>query len=347
LKKNAIRKILDSYMFDHLLWFAATLLWYKAFLFRCVDELSLSASVCIFLGIATVCFGIGILMDRHKGRKVVHILLDIGITYGLYTVVSHYHTGMKLIPYTIRIVGFISAFYLILFAICNVRGFKWNVNYLKRYLLQLLTGIRYVLGIGMLGVLVALSFYQVFGLSMIVSHKDRVSLYEIEDKYRDSRTEYLSLLQKDRWKELSLDERLNVLQIVADIEKENLGVSHDIRVGANNIDQDIRGCYSDSSYEIVLNIDYLSESNSLEMVRTICHETRHAYQHQLIDLYEQLDDKYKSLMIFDDVSSYRYEFRNYSDLKEDYDDYFTMNCEIDSRSYAEEASKKYLDYINE
>ena len=55
------------------------------------------------------------------------------------------------------------------------------------------------------------------------------------------------LLQEDEWEKLSAQERLDVLQTVANIEQRYLGLPNELNVGVANLDADILGYYTDQT----------------------------------------------------------------------------------------------------
>ena len=65
------------------------------------------------------------------------------------------------------------------------------------------------------------------------------------------------LLQEDEWEKLSAQERLDVLQAVANIEQRYLGLPNELNVGVANLDADILGYYTDKTHEIIVSADSL------------------------------------------------------------------------------------------
>ena len=145
--------------------------------------------------------------------------------------------------------------------------------------------------------------------------------------------DFLSL-QEEIWVDLSVTERLNVLQKVANYEVSYLGLPHELNVTAELLDEGTLGCYIDSIHSININVDFLSEGNAHEILETLAHEVYHAYQRRLVDLYNSTDEQYKNMMLLHRASVYREEFESYVDGDEDYIDYLFQVVEIDSDAYA-------------
>ena len=335
------------YFFDCSIWTLATWFWYKLLLFRCIGTLSLLSSVSICLGLVLGCAVIGAVIDRVEGYNWKNIVLNLITAYGIYTMLAYFHLRKTPFLIIVSVTIVVSLVYLLLFILCNLKSFRLNSRYLLRYSSGALRGIRQVTGMGMIVIMIPLVIHQFPGFSMLVSKEKPVTEYEIGDQTISKNIEKLTSLYEETWKELSVDERLEVLQTVADIERRYLGIPHELLVGANNPNNSERGGYYDTSHEIVLNLDYLSSCTAQEAVTTVAHECFHAYQHRIIDAYDELDDDLKGLYIFDDAVIYKEEFLNYIDSEKDPIGYWNMSCEMDCRKYGEDAAEEYLDRVYE
>lgn len=169
------------------------------------------------------------------------------------------------------------------------------------------------------------------------------------DQTMENSMDTLLLLQESEWKDLPVDERLDVLQTVVNIEKNNLGMSTDLNLRAASLKQGLSGYYSDSRQEIVVNLETLKDAAAQEMLEVVCHEVRHGYQHRLVDAFRSVDDAYKELSVFSDAKVYEEELSNYIDGnggKDEMWDYYQQDVERDARNYAESCVEKYFVRIN-
>lgn len=103
----------------------------------------------------------------------------------------------------------------------------------------------------------------------------------------------INLLQEDIWDILSLQERLNVLQTIANIEASYLGLPHELNVISAVMDEETLGYYNDQIHTVAFNIDFLRQGNSADILETLTHEAFHAYEHRLVDLYEHATNELK------------------------------------------------------
>lgn len=74
------------------------------------------------------------------------------------------------------------------------------------------------------------------------------------------------------WKDLYVQERLDVLQSVANVERYRLGIPNELNAGAANLNHGTKGYYSDRTHEIILSLDSLLYDSSWELLDTTCHE---------------------------------------------------------------------------
>lgn len=155
------------------------------------------------------------------------------------------------------------------------------------------------------------------------------------------------LLQEDRWAELSAQEKLDVLQTVANIEATYLGIPHELHVKTDMLGEWVLGCYADDSHTIFVNAEMYLEESAHEMVRVISHEAYHAYEYRLVDLYQGASDSLRNLRLFNRISKYEYEFNNYIDGELDAVGYALQLVEIDSDAYAASAVDDYYEAIAE
>lgn len=85
-------------------------------------------------------------------------------------------------------------------------------------------------------------------------------------------------------------------------------------------------------------------NDPMDLVNTICHESYHAYEHRLIDMYESSSDQYKQLKVFEYATEYQKEFNNYTEYLpelDNYEEYYYQLCEADARDYADVREFEY------
>lgn len=164
-----------------------------------------------------------------------------------------------------------------------------------------------------------------------------------------SEIETLLVFSDGTWEQLTNIEKLGILQTVTNIEAVYLGIPYELTVGAAALKDNVVGGYNDSSHSVLVDLDSLENDSAYDLLDTILHEARHAYQHSLISLYQIAAPEYKQLLVFKEVQQYNAEFSNYAHGTSDetFDDYYYQACEEDARTYADDRSWVYWYYIED
>lgn len=150
------------------------------------------------------------------------------------------------------------------------------------------------------------------------------------------------VLDEDIWKEMDIGEKLDALQTVADMNRDFLGISHELNVASSNTRESVSGHYSDKSHLITIGLDSLLTDSAQDLVNTVSHEAYHAYQYRLVDQYENADEDSRLLLIYQDAAIYKEEFDQYIDGDDDFIGYYLQSCEMDARDYADTFTRNLL-----
>ena len=152
-------------------------------------------------------------------------------------------------------------------------------------------------------------------------------------------TETLSNLKQEKWEELTIQEKLEVLQVVCNIERNYLGVANTITVKSAVLEDNVLGEYLDEKYTILIDLDHLNTASARSVLNTITHECYHCYQFRLIDLYDNSNEIDRNLAMFNHVEEYKEEFINYN--SDGGYEYYNQSVEVDAREYAQAAVVDY------
>lgn len=157
----------------------------------------------------------------------------------------------------------------------------------------------------------------------------------------------LTQLEPDRWSTLDEEQKLAVLQTVADIEADAYGLPDRLIVRTKNLSAGTWAEYAHYRRSVTIDTRHLREEQADEVLRSVLHECRHAYQHQLVSLYDSAEDQHKDLLIFReaDVSAIKDSFDNYVEGDRDYEYYLSQRCEADARAWADERYVVYYEAI--
>ena len=153
-------------------------------------------------------------------------------------------------------------------------------------------------------------------------------------------------LKIEVWQDLCLQDKVDLMQIVANLESDNLGMTKGVKVVVAEIAPYIDGQYVYPEGTIYLHPKLLEKDRAWEALETICHEQFHAYQYKLAELYNYTAEEYRNLMMFDKIEQYCQELINYVDISKSFEAYYEQTLERDARQYAKERLSWYSNLLS-
>ena len=339
-----------EFVIDHIWWASIIYLWYKPLLFRCFGACSLKESRLILFGIVSLCSLFGILLQMEKQRNGVSVLMNLLAGYGLYTLLTYFSVKRHLFHVSFVSIMALAAAYSTIILSHRISDRGKTKRILFRRFARIGRGIRNLVCSGLAVIMVIIGSNSVFGTAVVTPAVTPVNQSVASEQTIANNLDTLVLLREETWTSLSVDEKLSVLQTVANIEQHYLGLPHELNVGASNLRKGLEGYYDDSKHQIVVNMDNLIKGSSYEAVETIAHEAYHSLQRRMVDAFDEASEDMKQLIFFYTASVYKEEFAEYIDGEENYFGYYMMKCESDARQYSEIATEEYLarveEYIN-
>lgn len=154
--------------------------------------------------------------------------------------------------------------------------------------------------------------------------------------------ELYEMLDDENWDTYTIQQKVDVLQVVVNYESSYLGHPEAITVTCSRGDPTRLGYYNHSKLQIVLNEDHLRHDPVTECVDTVLHEVYHGYQNYLCEVYETLDAEYHSLLGIREAEQYLCEIERYATSKNDFESYYYLSLEVRAREYAKERSHLYI-----
>lgn len=272
-------------------------------------------------------------------------MVNLLIPYGIYTVLVYFKIRTGFIVTVLRIVLLISVLYTACILGRKIKNRRRYRVIVKRRIERAITSVQIIFAGGMAVIMLAFGV-NIFSGSVIMRASTGKELAPPSDSQSISdNIDTVLRLQEEVWAGLSVQERLNVLQTVANIERSYLGIPNELNVGAANLREELLGSYNDNMHEIVISMDSLLNDPVYEVLDTVCHEAYHSYQHRLIDVYNDADAQTRNLRMFRRINDYAEEFDDYQDGYEDFCSYYSQECESDAREYAESAVYDYYEKI--
>lgn len=331
-----------EYALTNVLWGFGLLPWYYG-IRHGIEGLSAVQSALVLLGIIVVCMVAGLVFTIDTRRNYTNAVVNALIPYGIYTLISYRCQPRTLIIVTLSVAALLSAVY-VLFCLRFIPS-----EHPRRELIR-----DRQIGFGIYGARIIIAFgFAVTMFLMLVNTFLGFPFFEmserpidVEEHTIDSHIEDLADLRNMAWHDMTDERRMELLNIVKDIEACHLGLPHDITLVVEDIGDDLAAYYTDSTRTVTISRDYFNNAKGEEMLRVLCHEMYHAYQYRLCDAYDSVDEKYKELLAFDYVKDYRYEMYNYIDADDDTEAYGEQILEKNADKYADGAVGDYMRRIN-
>ena len=334
-----------GFVIDHIWWLFISWIWYKNILFRCLGHRSFRESRLILFGIVFACCGSGILLEMKKQRNGTSVLMNLLAGYGLYAVLTYYPFRKSLILILILTAAVLSVVNSIFILCRRINNKSRSRQILKRRMIQAGWDTRDLFCAALAAVMVVIGFNAVFGTALFTPSTPPARQSDIDEQTIANNLDTLVLLREEKWSSLSVEEKLNVLQTIANIEQRYLGLPDELNVGTANLREDLAGYYSDATHQIIVSMDSLMNDPAYELTDTIAHEAYHSFQHRMVEAYDEASDELKKLRFYHDAALYKKEFADYTESFKDFCGYYDQKCESEARRYAESAAREYFEKI--
>jgi|GEM_PF-2809006 len=153
--------------------------------------------------------------------------------------------------------------------------------------------------------------------------------------------ETLKKIDEPYWSELTDAEKLNVLQCVVNTEVTYFGLPDAISIACAEMPPRYLGTYSHHERLIQISPEHL-KSPARDCMVTVLHEVYHSYQNFQCDAFEEIDAKYRGLLLFSAIPVYAKEF---SDYQLEGEAYYSQAAEISARAYSKANVDEYFEKI--
>ena len=347
MKDRVLGSSITSYVMDHaVILVCAFILYYRTF-FRCLGTHTLKVSIWILIGIVLSCMTVGIIMSVVVMRETdsyLSVFRNVAAGFIVYTFICYWNERTTVF---LAFIGGVLAFEILnLFFTKRMIKASKNSKERRKRVNQAVSGSINILTIGMIVFLVSLY------AQLLLSHtvlKPSVVAERLEgsdyDTMFESNRNTLELLDEEKWKSLSSQERLNVAKVVADLECCYLGIGDPVPVEASELDDSTLAEFDDHKRIITINTKNLEERRAEQVLDSVLHEIHHYYASLLCILYEDASDEFKNLAIFknQNVDKYSEEFSAYIDGNgSDFEAYENQELEKAARQYARSRSYSIL-----
>lgn len=336
-----------EYVIEGIVWSLISMIWYKNLLFRCLEGYTFNQSRVILFGMLAASIILCRFWVFRVCRNYWTLIVALLLPYGIYTILAYNDTLKYLTSCVLLIAGIISCLFSLLILTRRVKNTAKKTKIVRRRAYRCFWHAVSVFALGMAVIMMPMILHGAFGTTIFKSSVRATSENNYQDQTISNNIEMIMKLQENKWEKLSTQEKLDVMQTVANIEARYLGLSNELNVGATNLAEYTLAAYSDPTHTIYISLNHLENDSAYEVLNSCCHEAYHAYQHRLIDAYNSAEEELKNLRIYKKAVLYIREFNDYADGYENFCAYYYQECESDAREYAEIAVKDYLFRISE
>ena len=322
---------------------------YRATIFRCLFLSSYDESKTKLWLIWGACLVATYLMTFRRRRNYFSLFSNVVLPFGIYTSMTYDNSHPRLILVIefciIVLCGLL--YFAIIFGNDIPNDFDKVIKMFKCGFFHCLNGTKSIVAVCLSVLIVYISGLTAFSSPpLIPAVKPTETVEKNKAEAVTKNISDISKIDENIWKTLSLEDRLDTMQTLANIEKTHLGISHEVNVRADLIGLFTYGAYDFSKHEVTINVLVLMDDDSTEAVDTLCHEVRHAYQHDSVDAFLSLDKEYQQLVIFDDMRAFYENLEDYqSAMRDGFEEYENQTVEADSRKYAEERTAFYFETV--
>lgn len=177
-------------------------------------------------------------------------------------------------------------------------------------------------------------------INIIKEYKEEIT---IQDLMKNNNTIFYQLTN---WNELTENQKLQILQQIADMETTYMGIPK-VKIQALKLKKYVLGEYDWGTKNIRMDIEHLCQDSMEECLNTVLHEIYHYFQYYTV-MSIQWNKEEQRNMYFRSAKRWKENVMFYYDAVEyGYDDYEKQPLEQDARKYSEEETKIYMIYIKQ
>lgn len=276
---------------------------YKMILFIPIASLSYNTSEKIWGILCAVSFILSTLYFINSERNGLSMFITMVMPNGFFTLISYFEIFHLLCLSTCAAI----------FIVLCVQTIKFGRLH-ARIVFQSISAVLFSL-------ILIIIFYLTIQDGFMKAHPQKpTSRIMIAD-----RMDQLVKFKPDTWECLSIEERLECLQSVADIETSDLGLSTPLQVTVDRFEsKNTLAAYENKSQRTSLSIDHIRNSPPKDVLCSVLHEAYHAYQQDQISIYFALPDNLKRSKLLEDARRYIRDddpFIHYEDRSQEQDAY--------------------------
>lgn len=311
---------------------------YSSFLYAPYPTLGKTGSLIFYLGLQALFCSVPVTLDLFWHERDPHLFPSVLLPFALYAtpmVAERYR-----LFFTVEMSLF--ALFLLLPLTSLFIGFLQGAS-IRRCLGAFFRRVRLIMaGVFSISLIVAAVTTAIPGLVGMESWQEETPASAVILE-ADVTEASLELLEESRWAAADKATRLQVLRTAAAREADRMNIPMPAMATAQ-LSTDTLGDYAFQLDRIRISDDLLSTGTARDCLETALHELRHAYQHRLVEAYNQDPETYAPSA--DYVHRLEESFDDYIDGYLDFEGYQAQFCEQDARDYAQRTAEMLLNTLN-
>ena len=339
-------KTLWEYTSSQLFWVIIIPFNYFMFLFRCLGTLSYRTSAIIYIVLCLIFAAGGIYFSWRFKYYQLDVVRNSFTGCFVYFLLTYF----RLKKGTILII--LSIFILVALGYGVVLYRKWKIqsrgsesiekNKLKlRFRKMFISSAGAMLTLGIAAVLIFFSVMKFLSLNLLRSKVDPEIYDNAFKELVAENMDTISMLKPEKWDGLDAEKRVDVAQVLVNLEVNYLGIPTTIPVGADVLEEKVLASYNPEKNVISINIDKMDSFDGFVFCHSVCHEVYHAYQNYQVLAMNRVGEELKSLRMFHDIETYEKEQENYFGAGADDDDYAEQLLETNADEWGEKRAYYY------
>lgn len=239
---------LGAYLFDCLFYMAIAMICYKNLLFRCLPGRTCDESktvLWVMIGLSILICAFALNRSMRTGWTVTTALV---VPFGLYTVLTYIKTVGNWMLIVLASAVTLSVIYTVLLMIRKIKNRRNKGKVIKRRLHRCCVTSQSIVAIALLMVMGIIGAQGVFGDNILNSSISATANNQSVPQTISNNIDTILLLQEEEWANLTTQEKLDILQTVANIEAHYLGLPNELNVGTANLDENTLACYNDRTH---------------------------------------------------------------------------------------------------
>lgn len=232
-----------EHIFDHVVYGLLIMIIYRNVFFRGLG-LSFTESRFVLWGMYVGLLSLGAALSMKNYRNNISLVSNILLPLELYTLIAYWHTAKSAWIWILVIALLLSTGWFVLVA---VTGFKEKRKRIYRYLIHGLVGAKSVAVCSIVFMLAPVALNAAMGNAVVQSNVASAPGNTEEKATIADNIHVVGNLREEIWSELGTREKLNTLQVIANIESSYLGLPHSLTVGAEPMDEGTCAFYSDET----------------------------------------------------------------------------------------------------